>query len=174
MSTTEEHSKINWDVIDANIIPDLYVTWIVDIWQGHRHDPATTIMRYLGVWRTDQLEKEDGEAVDPDLSGAGGSRSRYGASEYDIKPRPIHWTRLETIKLGDSEAESYKESQQGYARAAERAGENTWQPHGKATKAVMYTAFLDAIDVLASDPTNEAAWAAVDEWRGTTALENER
>ena len=51
MSTTEKDvTQKNFEVVDHNIAAG-YVTYIVDLWEGDRNDPATTVTRHIGVWR---------------------------------------------------------------------------------------------------------------------------
>lgn len=154
-----------YEIIDHNIIPDSYVTYIVDIWEGDRNDPATGVGRYIGVWNGDDLETEEQGAFDPDFTMARSKR------KWDPKPtpEPLHWALLEETKKPDRSAENHRDQEQNLTKKKEGYYQN------KQNRAVdLYTAFLDAIDTLAEDDTNEQAWRAVEAWRSRLNDEHEK
>lgn len=160
-----EGSDISYETIDVNIVPDAYVTWIVDLWKGKKNDPATEVKRYIGVWRAEQLETEEGEALDPVFK-----NDRYYGLDHakSITPQPMVWVPMETVKAADRDAEKFREQ-------SESAMDTSYMGYGSvATRKQKYIAFMDAIDVLATDPENKDAWTAVDAFRQHQALEHER
>lgn len=165
MSPTEvEIDGVHFETVDINVIPDSYVTWIVDIWEGDRRDPAVAIGRYIGVWRGEQLEDKEGNAVDPDFSELNGRSYSY---ERNIKPRPMHWSLLEEVKTADRDAENAKHQHEALMSDGYSYGSET-------TRKKLYKAFMEAIDVLGDDPNNETAWEAVEAWRSYQAHKHEK
>jgi hypothetical protein len=152
---------LQYETIDVNIVNDLYVTWIVDIWDGDRNDPAVDIIRYIGVWDADALEDDDGNAVDPTFK-----KGQYSGVTPSHKPR--HWEQLDHIKKSDGAARSFKKQSDEMLDPERYAG------YGLATSKTKYMAFMDAIDTLVSDPENAEAWAAVDAWRAHNAQLHEK
>jgi hypothetical protein len=152
MSEEERHI----DIIDHNIVGEEYVTYIVDMWAGDRTDPAVDITRYLGCWNASDLVNADGESNDPDFWGG---RDRYSYYTRPT-PRPITWETLGEKKKGQSDAKSFKKIQETL----------TGDSYGSSE---LYKKFLDAIDTVAGDPDNEAAWAAIDAYRRGQALQYE-
>jgi hypothetical protein len=151
-----------FEIFDHNITSE-YVTYIVDLWEGDKNDPAVSITRYIGVWRGDQLEKEDGEAFDPDFWGE--SRSRY-TYRLEPKPKPLAWTTVETVKEADKELLSFKTQQENML--------NKNQYYGKNRRAELYQEFLDAIDILALWPDREDMWKKVEAYRRYNAHSHEK
>lgn len=153
---------LQYETIDVNIIPDLYVTWIVDIWRGDRNDPAVDVERYIGVWDAAVLEDEDGNAVDPSFE----SR-RYGMGvQPTIAAR--HWEVLDHIKKSDSAARTFKKQQDDLFNPDSYAYGSTH------THKSLYTEFMNAIDVLVEQPDNKEAWEAVDAFRKNQAMQHEK
>lgn len=148
-------SNLQYETIDVNIVPDLYVTWIVDLWQGEKTDPATAITRYIGVWRAEVLENEKGEAIDPVFSEK--MLGAYNALRY-ISPTPMHWQALESIKEADSEAQNFRSQMEDALRPRERFDYNR-REHIEERSPM--EEFMDAIDRLAVDDTDQEAWAIV-------------
>jgi hypothetical protein len=164
MSTTDEEVAFQYEEVDVNIVPDQYVTWIVDLWRGDKRDPATAITRYIAVWRADQLENEQGEGVDPTFKPA----ASYRRQDPVPVPQPMVWNILEKIKEPDQEAEKFRTQQENLMnRELPRYGSTS-------TRASLYQAFMDALDVLAHSPDDQEAWAKVEAYRNNQALEYER
>lgn len=173
MSAADTETKNGFEIIDHNIVPDLYVTYIVDTWEGDRNDPATQINRYIGVWKAEDLESEERGAFDPDfgemLDRYGYRRSRYSRrSTNKDEPEPLVWEHLDVTKEADSDARSMRQEYEsitdpnGYAYGSQRIHKD------------LYNAFLDAVDTLAEDPDNEQAWEAVTKFRQYQALKHEK
>lgn len=164
-----EINNVHFDTIDVNIIPDLYVTWIVDIWEGNRNDPATQIDRYIGVWRADVLEDDEGNARDPEFKA--GRADDYSSSyriSRAIEPAPLHWDQIDTPKKADAEARQYRRESEAYADAG------AYRYGSERVRAELYQKFMAAIEVLGTDPNNEEAWAAVEAWRMHDATKHEK
>lgn len=167
MSTTEAEQATNYLVIDHNVTEGgQYVTYIVDLWQGRLDDPATQITRYIALFRGDDLETEDGEAIDPDWAGV--DLHRHWAMEHSIKPTPLVWETVEKTKHADRDAEQYRDQQAGML------SDRGYAYGEAATKKKLYQAFIEAIDVLATDPENEAAWETVEKYRNYNAKLHEK
>jgi hypothetical protein len=164
--TRHKHKQGNYEILDRNVTTD-YVTLIVDVWEGDRNDPAVQVERYIGVWRIEDLD--DG-ASDPNFSEVDTTHSRYRYSHDDggVKPAPLAWTVIETTKEADKQARSAKKEAMDWEDPESYVG---W---GENRKKELYIAFLDAIDTLAEDPTNEQALAAVDAFRSHSALKHEK
>jgi len=160
-------SKTQFEIIDTNIVPDLYVTFIIDIWEGDRNDPATEVIRYIGVWRAEDLVNGDGEAHDPDWS-------EYDIARYSrwhrAKAKPICWEQLETVKEADSGAVMMRREYESLTDPEAYVGYS----HNSLKHKELYVKFLDAIDVLAEDPDNERAWEDVNAFRQFQALKHEK
>jgi len=160
------------DVIDVNIIPDLYVTYIVDVWDGPRHDPATQAERYICVFAHESpaLQTEDGGAKDPDFGAVAEKwRSRY-SDPSGKGDDPLVWKHLQDIKVADRESKFFKDQQEKYADP-----ENYRYSYGtEKTRAQLYNDFMDAVDTLVTDPDNAVAWEAVEKWRKFNAERHER
>lgn len=162
-------SGVHYDTVDINIIPDQYVVWIVDIWEGNESDPATQIDRYIGVWRADVLEDDEGNAKDPVFLA---DRANQYATSYRmhniINPAPLHWDQLETPKKADEDARRYRQESEQYA------DEKAYRYGSERVRATLYQQFMAAIEVLGQDPSNEEAWQKVEEWRMHDATKHER
>lgn len=165
---------MNFEIVDHNIIPDQYVTYIVDVWQGDRKDPATRITRYIGTWRASDLETEEGEAFDPDFSFPDVPQyriDRISMYEFDRKKsRPLVWDRLETVQEPDQDLLQHREA---HDRLSEQNGHTplSWRT---ASSGVGYEQFLQAIDAVAVNEDDEEAWATIDKWRQRQMPEAER
>lgn len=165
MSVEATEEGVQYEVIDHNIVPDQYVTLIVDIWKGSRTDPATRITRYIGVWRADALETEERGAFNPEFGDMNISRYR---AQRDIKPEPMVWEQVEVVKETDRDAEQYREQQENLL-------DSTRYSYGAGTtRRTLYQAFIEAIDKLAVDDTDEEAWAAVSAYRNYEATSREK
>jgi len=164
-STAEEKVDLKrFEIYDHNVTSE-YVTYMVDLWEGDRKDPAVSVTRYIGVWHGEQLEKEDGEAFDPDFWG---DRNRYS---YRIEPipRPLMWHVVEETKKADKELLQFKNDQQN------ELGEGRLYRYGASQKrAELYQLFMNAIDTLAKWPEDEAAWKHVERWRNYNARLHEK
>lgn len=162
-----EVEGVHYDTIDINIIPDSYVTWIVDVWTGNRNDPAVGVTRYIGVWRGEDLEDAEGNAIDPDFSQL--SERRY-SWDRQIKPHPLHWHALETVKESEGDARSFKNDVESMS-----PDNRSYTYNSKLRrKAELYQEFLKAIDILAASPEDVYAWAAVEAWRQHNAQLHEK
>jgi hypothetical protein len=162
--TEIKESTVGWDVIDHNIIPDQYVVYIVDLWDGKKNDPAVSVERYIGVWAADALEDAEGNAIDPDWAGWE-PRSYYSK----IKPEAIRWDRLETVKEADRESQRFKQDSDSAADT-----EHYRYNPGNQRRAQMYKEFLIAIDMLAKNDKNEQAWEMVQKYRDYQAHRHEK
>lgn len=160
MSTAEE-TTTQFEIIDHNITPE-YVTYIVDLWVGNRHDPAVGIMRHIGVWHSEDLETEERGAFDPDFAAVHPNRYRS-----QPKPEPLLWDTLEEVKAAEKDAERFK-NEQNAALNTEGYSYNRDKTHDG-----LYARFLDAVDVLAADGENVEAWLAVDQFRDYSAKKHE-
>jgi hypothetical protein len=148
-------------IIDHNIVPGQYVTYIVDIWSGNLHDPATEIKRYIGLWRAEDLETEEAGAFDPDFSKARGRTVSYSYGSWrGGSPEPLVWEEVEVRKTADKSAKDHKKEDKQLTTKKE--GFNATS-HNKIVD--QYQAFLDAVDRVAEDDGDEEAWAAIDAWR---------
>lgn len=162
MSNLEEMTKTGFEIQDHNIAAG-YVTYIIDIWKGDKNDPAVSINRYIGVWKDDQLEKEDGEAFDPDFAGC----KDFSYRSY-IEPRPMIWEQMETIKKADA-------SVQNFRREMERAMTKRQRYDYRESKYVdveeksPFEIFMDAVDRVAVDEGDEEAWAIIEAHRARVA-----
>jgi len=165
MSSTEEVAVDlkQFEIVDHNIAVG-YVTYIVDMWDGDKADPTVSVVRRIGVWRGEQLEKEDGEAFDPDFWG---DRTRY-SYRIEPNPKPLVFEILETVKEADKELVRFKNDQEG------ELGQGKYRYGAAQRRAELYQAFMDAIDTLAKWPENEAAWKAVEKWRNYNARLHEK
>ena len=166
MTEVAEESTVQYEIIDHNVIPDLYVVYIVDIWDGNRNDPAVGVERYIGVWAWDALENEDGSAKDPSFNEYDGSRYSYRSR---IKPEPLHWDALETVKEADRESQRFKQDSDSAADT-----ERYRYSPGSQRAAQLYKEFLIGIDMLAEDDKNEQAWEMVEKYRQYQAQRHEK
>lgn len=159
MATDVQQEQLNSDTVD-HLISTMSgaVIYIVDLWEGSKTDPATEIKRYIGLWRDEQLENEQGEAFDPDFTDTQ-IVHRYSGGSY-IKPEPVVWELIETIKTADRGALDFKSQQDHLLQ-----GKHSTYNYTAGKESQLYIAFIAAIDVLAEDPENEEAWAAVQAWR---------
>lgn len=150
-----------YETIDINIVPDLYVTWIVDIWSGDRNDPATDVNRYIAVWNADALEDEQGNAVDPVF---------HRRSSYSTEPKPniqpLHWHLLDSVKAADPAARSFKQQQESALTVDPESY------YGRQHKP--YQDMMEAIETLVGDPENEEAWSKIEQFRRIQAMRHER
>ena len=163
--TTEVPDLRQFEIVDHNIAAG-YVTYIVDLWDGDRNDPTVSINRYIGTWRGENLEKEDGEAFDPSFWPK--DRSRYTYRNRP-SPDPLVWERLETVKEADQQLLRFKQDQEN------QLGDNSRYLYGGAQRRVeLYQKFMDAIDVLAKRPDDEEAWKHVTRWRNFNARLHEK
>jgi hypothetical protein len=162
MSATEERTH-KWEIVDHDVHQmSGLVAYVVDVWEGDKNDPATSITRHYGVWDGDKLETEDGTAFDPDF---------WPENAYSYRPRPkpepLVWESLNEVKKADSGARTFKRDQERML--------DTGHSYGEAGKQrLLYSTFMNAIDVIAADPDNAEAWAAVDAWRDYRAMQYEK
>lgn len=156
-------------VIDHNIVTDMYVTYIVDIWSGDLNDPATGITRYIGVWKAEDLETEERGAFDPDFSKARTSRSYYYGDWQGGDPQPLLWEALEETKKPDKDASDHKEEHEQFSERREG-----YYSHSHNSLVDQYQAFLDAIDRVARDESDEEAWTIINTWRNRQNAQYER
>jgi hypothetical protein len=171
MSTAEDNLT-SYEIIDHEILQSSgLVTYVVDIWDGDRHDPAVSITRYLAVYLGEKLETEDGEAFDPNFGYA--SDSRYGGSSLnkDRAGEPKIWAQIETIKKADREAENALDDYKRMTGKSNRYSYGSTYTTGAQT---MYNAFLDAIDRLGTPEETETDWEAVEKWRTYQAHKEEK
>src|SRR6516162_5498097 len=99
MSATEE--KLRAKIVDREVLQSAgLVTYVVDVWRGDREDPATPVTRYIGVWKSDQLEGDPTIS----MSNPGGYSERITQ-----KPEAMVWEKLETVKIADKEAQQFKD-----------------------------------------------------------------
>lgn len=157
---------MNYEILDHNIVPDSYVTYIVDLWDGERKDPATSVYTYIGVWRGDDLENEEQGAFDPDFSKAEDS---YGHIEFRrYNPRPLLWKHLDTPTKGNDDAKQHRDA---HERLTEQNG---YTPPAWRLGASSYEQFLAAIDTVAENYEDEEAWKIIDSWRERQLRHDER
>jgi hypothetical protein len=156
-----EKAGVSFEVIDHNIIPDLYVTLIVDCWIGNRNDPAVAVDRYLGVWRADDLESEQGEAMDPTY--------KVDWRQIEATPKPLTWTVVEHIQQPDRELLSFKKQSDEILDPESYAGYGSAATHKR-----QYREFMEAIDRVAADESDDEAWATIDAFRKHQALQHEK
>lgn len=156
----ETEQTLQFEILDHNVAAG-YVTLILDVWEGNRHDPVTSIDRYIGVWEEDQLEDADGNAKDPEYS-----KGRSSWDKVRATPHPLLWQVLETIKKADDDALKQKQDQDAVLR------ERTYST-SQMTRRGLYQAFIDAIPILGQDETNAEAWEAVEAWRMYNAQRHE-
>lgn len=160
-----------FEIIDHNVVPDMYVTYIIDKWNGDKDDPAVSVVRYIAVFRAEQLENEAGEAFDPDFTKDGG---RYSYRDNDkIEPKPLTWEPLETIKTADKESAQFSGDYDDMT-GDDDGGYNRYSYGAMAKRKQLYEKMMAAIDVLAERPEDQFAWAAVDEYRALSALQHEK
>jgi hypothetical protein len=164
--TEVAESTVQFEIIDHNVIPDQYIVYIVDLWDGNKNDPAVGVNRYIGVWKWDVLEDEQGDALDPSFASA--DLGRYSMSR-SIKPEPLHWDHLEVMKAADRESERFKQD----SDHASNAEYHRYSPSSKRS-AELYNEFLIGIDMLAKDENNEQAWEMVEKYRTYQAQKNEK
>lgn len=158
-----KETSVNFDVLDHHVTPGMeYVTLIVDVWRGDRKDPATAVDRYLGLWSGESLENGDGEAVDP-------SFSQHGWKGVVPNPEPLVWECFEHIKTADRTAESHKEQTDRLQKRNDGYGSTH---HNRQVD--LYEAFLEAIERVAVDDTDEEAWTAITAWRNRLDEQYER
>jgi len=168
MSNTAEEVVVDErqsEIIDHNIAAG-YVTYIVDRWEGDRNDPTVGVVRYIGVWRDDQLEKPDGEAFDPPFWPK--DKSRYSYRTEPDSPKPLVWQQVEITKEADHELVRFKNDQES------ELAEGKYRYGSAARRSELYQKFMDAIDTLAKWPENEEAWKVVDRWRSYNAKLHEK
>jgi len=167
MSSTEEVVDLrHFEIIDHNIAAG-YVTYIVDLWEGNRNDPTVNVVRHIGVWLGEVLEKEDGEAFDPSFYPKG-SPSRYVYKNKPDNPPPLVWETIEVVKKADAELVRFKNDQQS------ELAEGRYRYGSAQRRAELYQAFMNAIDYLAKWPEDEHSWKAVDAWRNYNARLHEK
>lgn len=149
------------EIIDHNVAAG-YVTYIVDRWDGDKDDPTVAIVRFIGVWKEEDLETEERGAFDPLFWPKDVSRYSYRNEPTD--PPALHWHMLESVKEADKELVKFKNDHENMT------GESSQFTYGSQKKRVdLYREFLDAIDLLAKYPDNEEAWARVERWRNYNA-----
>jgi hypothetical protein len=176
MSAAETKTRVGYEVIDHNIVPDLYVTYIVDVWEGDRSDPATGVTRFIGVWRAEDLETEERGAFDPDFTQVTDYNYRYSYSRGSRSwrksdtPEPLVWEVVETTKEADEGAQKMRSEYENMTDPEARAYTYGAQRIHKD----LYVKFLDAVDILAEDPDNEEAWEDVKAFRDNQALKHEK
>jgi hypothetical protein len=130
-----------------------YVVIICDAWKGDRDDPAVGISRYIAMFPAESAPEEL-ELSDQSYG--------YKLKEQDRR-NVLAWEQVEEIKKQDDDARNYAATQdnlldpEGYSY-----GENR-------RKKGLYIQFIEAIDILAVDPDNEPAWAAVEAYRSYNA-----
>lgn len=159
MSTRAEVAIPQFLIIDHNVIPDQYVTYIVDLWEGDLRDPATSVLRYIGTWRAEDLEKEDGQAFDPDFLAY--QNARYG--RYP-DPKPLLWEQLEDkpVKGGDESARTARNDEELLTDPARAEG---YSGHRVKAQQEQYAAFWDAIDRIDAGEDSDDLWNTIDTWR---------
>jgi len=165
-AVASEHATLYHEVVGHEVVAD-YVVYIVDIWMGDKNDPAVEVIRHTGVWKGEVLEDDEGNAIDPDFSKCEPKTYRY--HDWDGgEPVPLMWDSLETPKKADRAARSHKDE------ALKWEDPESYVGYGSSQKKNLYIKFLDAIDVLAEDPENEEAWAAVQAYRDYSAHLHEK
>jgi len=167
MSSTEEKVDLrHFEIYDHNVTSE-YVTYMVDLWEGDRNDPTVSVVRYIGVWLGEVLEKEDGEAFDPSFYPK--DPSRYVYKNKPNNPPPLVWEVVAVVKEADQELVKFKNDQQN------ELGEGRLYRYGASQKrAELYQLFMNAIDTLAKWPEDEAAWKHVERWRNYNARLHEK
>ena len=154
----------NYEIIDHNVIPDLYVTYIVDLWEGDKTDPATEVSRFIALFAAGELETEEGVAFDPNFEAVSpGYRTSYYSkhSPRELVPEALVWDTVETIKEADKESLRYKEETERLLKRSE----STYSGAKHNAEVDRYQAFLDAIDRLAAGDESEETYTAIDAWR---------
>ena len=131
-----------------------YVTIVVDVWAGERDDPATEILRYQATYNV--VDVPETIALDDD---------RWG---WSVAGPVITFEQLDAVQKSDTGAKHFRTEYQQMTDPEAYAG---WDMR---TQKELYTAMLDAIDVLAEDDGNEEAWAAIDAYRGHIAVKHEK
>lgn len=152
-----------FEILDHNIAAG-YVTYIVDLWEGDRTDPAVGVTRYIGVWDENVLETEERGAFNPDFTSASGSY--YSGSR--MKPPALVWTEIGQTKKQVREAEQFKSQLNNLMN-------NDRYSYGVAASTKdRFQKFMAAIDKLATDNSDAEAWEAVHAWRERLALAYEK
>ena len=171
MSTTEEtkESKVLYEIVDHNSVPDSWVTYIVNIWDGPKNDPATNGTTYIGVWDGALLETEEQGAFDPDFTRYQ-EFGRYSYRSDAYKPAPKIWEALEVFQKPDREAINFRREYDSMSSQASGA----YYYGSQAKQRDLYTKMLDGIDRIAQDDTDEQAWADVEAYRQYMALKHEK
>lgn len=149
-----------FEIQDHNIAAG-YVTYIVDIWDGDRDDPAVGVNRYLGVWQESVIM--DTEHGQPEFDRVDVGWSYAGR----LKPPAAVWQVLKEVKESVREAEQHQSEHKGLMSEGYSYGAG-------ATRKSRYQKFMAAIDTLVTDPENEQAWQDIDAWRNVMAMEHER
>jgi len=164
--------NIHFEILDHNIILELdYVSYILDVWAGEKTDPATTITRYIGVWKGADLEKEDGEAFDPDF-GESGYVSRYGINSREVKPKPLHWDVLEEVQKADREAEQHRSESESLERPLD---DSHYDYSGRrAASKEQHEAFWAAIERVSENDDDEEAWETINKYRLRYVMQHEK
>jgi len=171
MSNTEvSPTQAQYEIIDHNIVPDMYVTYIVDLWEGAKNDPATEITRYIICYdHASPAFGEDGDK-DPDF---GNLEEKWGhrySEPSGAGDDPLVFKRLETVKTADREAKQYKDAIKNYTDPERQR----YSYGGEKRRSELYNEFMDAVDVIATDPDNAVAWAAIDAWKKFNAERHEK
>jgi len=160
-----------WEILDHNIMPDSYVTYIVEAWRGNKSDPATEIVTYIGVWRGDQLETDERGAFDPNFDDVF-KAERYGTiSSYHFKPRPLAWSMIETTQESDHSALQHRDAEEALTGDRGYLGAHYG---GRSSNGVTYEMFLEAIEAVAVNEEDEEAWDKIENWRLRQLPESER
>lgn len=164
MTVAEQQEQ--YEIQDHNIAAG-YVTYIVDLWTGDASDPAVGVERWIGVWHENDLESEELGGFDPDFN-----RTRYGYRR-EPKPEPLVWEQVEVIKEADDAARRMQRESEQLLDDNDDGGYNYQRMKTKPVRD-LYQAFIDAIERLAVDDTDEEAWTAVEAWRSHNALRHEK
>lgn len=142
--------EVGWEIL--SVVPNEgtdYITVILELWQGDRDDPITSVNRYLALFDGTTL---DGESIsdlisfDPDY---------YG---FKVKPEPLVWDQFKEVKESDDAARQHSSNEDHLINQANSGwGSNK-------DKANLFVKFLAAIDVLAESEEDEAAWTDITAW----------
>lgn len=169
MRSRVKHSKaVDWDcelleVLVSRVTERAFVLYHLS--DGPLVDPATTIERRCAIFRSQECSINDEEGLRKQIA----KGKEKGGYWYDGLPGAISDEPFEAQQEGDSSANDHREQQKDML--TESTGYRSWDHNAKKEK---YEAFLEAIDTLAEDYEDEAAWAAIEEWRQQHVLQYER
>jgi len=156
--------------ISRTLMPDTtYEAVVLELWLGDRSDLATQVDRYFLLYEPEAMGEH--LYIEKSYSGWELALAENASNTYrraSQVPGVVLWDMIAKVKESDRDALNHQASEANMLNPEYRR----YGYDGKRNE--RYEAFLNAIDTLADDYDDEAAWADVDAFRRIYAEQHEK